>query len=937
MNLMTLEKQTDEKLMITWGFLFPRKFSDDLKRYMDRDSIHQYLGGESAEGFSSDTGEEMQKVLVRMLLDRSYRLRPDGTDITDKTKSQFNKYFHNAQGKKDYASVTDHIFHCAKSGNYSYHSFPFTQNIRKKLELLLAYFPAEYRKNYLKQVSALIERHFGSDLLVQEQRYKEELLKAEPLDQLTCLVCIAATWPVWDEDKKQAADLANFLFPSAASADAAPSENAESIIDYVDSEKKRAAARSEQAHQLYDRQDYESAARLFCRITDCRLADDDVLADAYYHCALCILDHRVSVEYGPEKQAGKPRVHAKELLFKAIQLGSSFAVRRYKEEYQQDLEAIPLIRGVSQARKTARIIFNTVNSYTAVLEESLPREMREETDERLVTFAASLSQWEQEIHSIRDFSRDCRFLLFDDDPEKNFRDLLYLLNHLSDLQKTEPPADRADLPLRRYSISVYIRAKEDEYAALIDTALKRLGNDPVRVYILDDHRWAAQYLLYQYPLFRPIQHLTARTLQNTAIPLSFTIISNQNPELACRLVREAFWLGCFHYSKLTLSIHIIGPDAKTVEQRLRFECPGIYGTLPDSDSVSRVVIHKPYEVNSVRSEEMLHAIFERQNAISAYNYYVVNIGNSAENLNFAVKLRELSIRRLIRSGQKPQNSALPTVAFYCPDSNIAHLSEHIVVQNVDSGDQWFNNYNVKPFGMLHDRYSFDALDGGYLERVAQSVHLQYGHIQAHDSRARKLEQLNDYFLRSYNRDSSMAAALSMPYRLFQTEAGDTGHILSADEKARPYQAPDDLNELAALFTANRPASQQNLQMYEHSRWLRWALSRGWEAASSDQVLSYMRAGNLKHQLYIAKLHGCICGFDELTAFSDALYQEAEYSSMPPSQKKRYLNVRESGITAPFDFKAADASGIEATAELITAAFSPETPTEEDPRSSREST
>ena len=456
-----------------------------------------------------------------------------------------------------------------------------------------------------------------------------------------------------------------------------------------------------------------------------------------------------------------------------------------------------------------------------------------------------------------------------------------------------------------------------------------MGDYTVRVYIIDDNKWAAQYLLYQYPLFQPIQYITGRNLRNTAITLSFTVISNHNTELACWLVKEAFWLGCFHYKKITLSINIIGPNAKEIEQQLRFQCPGIYGKIPDSDSISKIVINKPYEVDSINSSDTINAIRDCKNPISAYNYYVIDIGDSAENLNFAIKLRELSIRDLISSNQKLQNSSLPIITFYCPDTNIAHLSDHIVIQNVDSGNQWFNNYNVKPFGIINDRYSFENLDGGYLEKVAQSTHLQYSHANTTDSCTQNLEKLKDYFLRSYNHDSSMAVALSMPYRLFQTETNDTSHIISSDSEIAPYLIPNDIDELANLFSSCRLNNQQNLLNFEHSRWLRWALSRGWEPASPDQVLNYMKDGNLKHQLYIAKLHGCICGLNELENFSNALYNEAKYSCMSDDQKKRYENIGERGVTTPFDFKSTDISNIDATADIITIALYPENVVEED--------
>ena len=623
-------------------------------------------------------------------------------------------------------------------------------------------------------------------------------------------------------------------------------------------------------------------------------------------------------------------VNARQLLLEAVHLGNSNAIQRYKTEYKQDLETVPLIRDFSQTHGKARIILNAVNEYTAAFKESLPKEMQDEEErKKLITFAATRAQWEQEVNSIKDLNTDCRFLLLDDDSEKNFQDLIYILNHISALQKKTELVNHTKTLLRWHKTVIYIRAKEAEYSALIDTALKRLGDYTIRVYIIDDNKWAAQYLLYQHPLFRPIQHINAQTLRNTAITLSFTIITDQNPDLACWLVKEAFWLGCFNYSKLTFSISIIGPDAAKIDQRLRYDCPGIYGKTADSDSISKVIINKPYVVDSIHSSDALKAIRECQNPVNAYNYYVINVGSSAENLNFAIKLRALSIRNLVNSNQKPQNSSLPMITFYCPSLNIAHLSEHMVVQSVDSGDQWFNNYNVKPFGIINDRYSFENLDGGYLEKVAQSTHLQYCHIAISDSRTLKLEKLKDYFSWSYNRDSSMAVALSMPYRLFQVEANTNGHIISSDLSTTPALAPSDIEEMAKAFTSNYSSCKQSLLMYEHSRWMRWVLSRGWEPASSDQVLNYMRAGNPKHQLHIAKLHGCICGLDELKDFSRALCNEAEFSNMPTAQKKRYANVGEAGIITPFDFKATDDSNIASTTEIITTALYPEEFIEED--------
>ena len=64
-------------------------------------------------------------------------------------------------------------------------------------------------------------------------------------------------------------------------------------------------------------------------------------------------------------------------------------------------------------------------------------------------------------------------------------------------------------------------------------------------------------------------------------------------------------------------------------------------------------------------------------------------------------------------------------------------------------------------------------------------------------------------------------------------------------------------------------------------------------------------------------------------FSRTLCNQAEFSSMPNNQKKRYANVSEAGTITPLDFKATDESNIASTAEIMTTKFYPEEIIEED--------
>lgn len=897
MNLIDIKNEG----RITWGALFPTQFCNRLKKE-HRELLSKYLGVESGEGSERDTGEEMQKVIVRMLLKKEYRIREDGKDITDKGKSQFSKYYQLAQGDTDYDIVTTHLLEEFQYGHYHFSSSPFLSELKRRLTDLFALLPSEFVNEYQAEVTSFIDLAFGKRNLL--KNYKSDVKTASFPDQMTCLVTIAATWRAWETDSRQAFDLARCLFPLSGTPDHAE-DNSNYFLEQIELAEKLFS----EARALFDRGEYEKAAKDFQELTSHASADDYIRSDAFYFLALCILDHKNDLN-NPKQYPS-----ARKLLKKAIQYGNREAVKRYKQEYKEDLEVIPLICALPETHGESRIILNTRNRYSDAFAASLPTEMTGKKE--CITFASTREQWESEIDSIQEIDQDCRFLLFDDDFEKNFQDLLSILNHISKLEQNPNSFSRYKSPFFWYRIAIYIRADEQKYAPLIDTALKRSGDFTIRVSILDDHKWPAEHLFYQHPLFTPFQNYSAKRLQNDVNRFSLTIISDGNPDLSCWLVKESFWLGCFLYPNLTLSVHIIGPHADAIEKQLRLECPGIFGTLPDAASVSKFEFDT-ISVDSIRSVDVIHAVQMCANPINAMNYYIVNVGNSVDNLDFARMLREYTLRKLVRDDTKKfHNRFLPMIAFYCEDRNIAHLSEHIVIQTVESGDQWFNNYHLIPFGMIQNRYSWQCLDGGYLEKVAQSAHLQYCGVPTDAPSKEKLQNLKDYFSRSYNRGSSMAVALCMPYRLFQTQAGKYGHIISTDSNLSPDHKPDDVDDMAQIFAEHLPWNRQPLLLLEHSRWLRWALSRGWEAASAGQVLSYMKAGNPKHQLHIAKLHGCICDLDELKPFAETLCDKMpESCHQSKEQIRRYAVPGLNGTVSPKDFSAIDRLNIENTAKIM---------------------
>lgn len=955
-------------LRITWERIFPPKIQNTLITAIttkDPDYLQKHIHTgdsqttKSGETISNKRSIRKQKILFRMLIPETYRMMPDQVDMTDDMVpnmfSRFFKYSDN-YGLKYYSRIKDQIIKEAKTGNYDFYSLPFTRALNDNLKTLFSFMTTDDLSQYQKDILSIINEMNTSENSALKNKLSF-LSKVEFYDKITCLTTIASVWACL-EDIYDLRDLLPFIIPN----DNTKVSGQNWISQYLDAQKSQAQKLFDEAKELYSKQNYTEAAEKLETIAKHNFADDKVLGETYFQLFLCYREHKDA--FGDMLQtnsnnAGKyifSKTNLRNLLQKACDYGNSDALERFQSEYSNDFR---LLRPISETHGKARIILNCMNKYTDEFLKSLPIEMQnEKVQKELIKVAIEKETFLQALRSYP----DSRFLLLDDSAEKNFQNLLYILEEI--LPDNKGKSSLSDSSLKWYETVVYIRVPEDKYSALIDTALKRLNDYTIRVFIIDDNKRAAQQLLSNYPLFMPIANIPADKLKSKPVTINFNIISRGNKKLTEWLVREAFWLGCFHYSMITLKINIISSDAANVEQSLRLNCPGIFGDVSGIDGTSKVEIN-PIPVKNPSSPEIfkeLELLIDRNE--NAYNYYVVNTESDIDNLDFAIKIREWNIRNIITSGKSPQKSNLPVVAFYCQNTDIAYLSKHLVLQTIDSGNQWFNNYNLVSFGTLYDRYSWLEIDGGYLEKMAQSTHLQYSGTQICAVPEETIGKLKDYFSRCYNRDSSMAVALSMPYRLFQTETDSSSHIV-------PFESYDHLSSasmqaMADLFkkAIESNDNQKALLKYEHSRWLRWAISRGWQAATPDEVLTYMKAGNPKHQLYVARMHGCITSLDNLQKLSEAMkdyatceadnnnwnryaatrepiYSETDIrvimhendsesgakSDKRTARKSKNIDMDRQYILGykytPKDFVAIDKSNIKQTGDIITLAWFPE--------------
>lgn len=86
--------------------------------------------------------------------------------------------------------------------------------------------------------------------------------------------------------------------------------------------------------------------------------------------------------------------------------------------------------------------------------------------------------------------------------------------------------------------------------------------------------------------------------------------------------------------------------------------------------------------------------------------------------------------------------------------------------------------------------------------------------------------------------------------------------------------------------------------WEHARWTRWMLSRGWMPASPEEAIFAYRAGNKRQQLFVALLHPCICSFSDLIKLAEHLHEKIslnkdfiKYDVMNVSDTKKILEMQ----------------------------------------------
>ena len=819
-----------------------------------------------------------QSDLIEKIIDEALELKDTNLSFAGKDKSYISRFF-NGNHERIYVKYMDYFLSCAQKPNtesvnyYEYGTFPLWQRFCNAWEALLNSLSEDKQTDYQKKISKLIV-----NLQETSGKREDDIISAVAhsiqnenlVAQLATLSMIACTTIVWTQAPenprhfKYIQCLSRSILPEGTELPDINKREKGSLIDEDHKADERQAQNLlEKAHALIQTGNYLQAGELCEKIgLDLIFAPSVLRGEAFYLLGLCC-----KTDLGGYK-VPFPYKTIEELFFEAKNLGYHHDVSYNRSIIQHFVHAMDHHDGLCTCN-AEYLIYDQIKS-------TIP------------------TNWEIKYHSnpadLVEAGKHLRVVLSDNDFEKNVHDALTILDIVQ--HSTVPFDDWAHT-------EIFIRCEEEKSAPLLDTALSLLrasyaeNGYPVRVFILDEAKRAAQSLYAVHPLFYP---LTCKNHQhkNKSTSAHLVILSDSDDiSLASWLVREAFWmLPVVPNTQIT----VLSPNAMKIRSQISALCPG----MADFISYPRSKKHSPSTVISGISFPEITIIntnFDSPEFCRELNkiedktntpYYVIDGKTDLDTLSLGIRVRENNIRCSVQNGEiglYPANRAV--IALHCRSPHFAELTHSLLVpKDSEHGNQWFSDYGFLTFGSLDTMYSWNNLDGGILEDTARCVHLQY--CEADAVPGDHSEELSSYFNRLYNRDSSLACAISLPYRLFCAGVVPSCWYI---QDTRAYWGKQQRRQLADAFrkvlSTSDSALLTKLSQYEHTRWSCYMLSRGWLSSSVDQpffdttqTIQMMKAGASRHMLQIARLHACLCSWDNLKTLQQNL--DWEYRKIKPN-------------------------------------------------------
>lgn len=604
--------------------------------------------------------------------------------------------------------------------------------------------------------------------------------------------------------------------------------------------------------------------------------------------------YKANAYYQLYKHSGDEPEKCNEYLQKSLYLGSDLAAR---DDHAKRTN--PLLPQNTRAQSASKgiCILNASNERAEWFCRSVPSTWKLYTTSSVSEKEGNLGcePVSQLVYGMLHYDIPIRYVLISDDLHKNLRDATELLENLR----------QSHILSNRRNVEIYLRCIISQAAPIIDTILNCMDKKAIPVHLIDEDRASAQILLAEHPLFFP----QWKRQEPDSNPFHLTIIGNN--DCAMWLLREASWMldsenesknKSEKTQKKTGEITVFAPNAESFGKRFGSICPGLYG--PGREEIADwLSLPKYHFMNASLSDGTLIDYIQRSNFST--DYIVICQGTDEENLELAIQIRQLMIRKY-----RFDLAKMPVIAYHCKDNYLAYIGKRTVVENESFGYTWMNSYQLLPFGS-YELYSWSNMIESTIETMSKCMHLGYYEVEpSPDDTSKYNEALRSYYERAYNHDSSRSIALSLPYRLWKTiqiksqdseqpdSESDIRKILSDwhledDHFFFSTEGADRIADFLQEYCKNNDLFTdkeiEEMAVWEHNRWSRWMLSRGYLPMSPLAMRHFISLGNNRQNLSVGKLHALICPYEKIQIVEHQL--STARNQMKPEGYLRDLDTR----------------------------------------------
>lgn len=401
--------------------------------------------------------------------------------------------------------------------------------------------------------------------------------------------------------------------------------------------------------------------------------------------------------------------------------------------------------------------------------------------------------------------RKVHYYCISEDQEKN---LTAALSVISRLEKEERSVQENN--------HIFLFSSDQTTELLIDSIQKGFVN----ISLIDECRSDAYNLLERYPLFR-----YANGQDIHVLVCGWT-------DRGGAFLRAAAW--CGQVAGYQLRFSVVGKDITDRADDFRARYPGLFTQRYNIEFYS---YHNEVEYQKILWDHCMDA-----------TYAVVACDSERETIERAVDLRRFFYR------VNSQFQYAPPVFAHIENAEKAMAVS--VLTTAEAKAERRMAYNIIPYGMANELYTYKNITDSDLELLSKNVHLVYEDIFSEDG-IDVASALERYNLFEVNKSSNRANALHIRYKLAML-----GLDYTDDPNAQEVNFANYLN--AEVL--------EELTLAEHDRWMAFLESEGWVESTIEEVNAYKASGISKgrHNCPLLKMHPYICPFEELASRSEKL-------------------------------------------------------------------